>query len=88
MDVTYTITVLEECLKTEKEMWKIASKDYHMLTPMKGMEQQFMRQSNKCHALMDLIRAMKSETVKVALAAWQIDVMQNGPSALDITGRN
>ena len=55
---------------------------------MKGMEKQFMRQSNKCHALMDLIRAMKSEPVKVALAAWQIDVMQNGPSALDIAGRN
>ena len=79
-------TVLEECLEYERDLWKLCSKDYNMLLPMKGMEDKFDEQKEKCRILMELLQAIKNESVCQALAGWQMDVMENGPTQMKLDG--
>ena len=68
-------SVLIECLEYEREIWKMASKKYDTLEPMKGMETQWEEQRQKCEILQELIQALDSEPVRRELAQWQRDVM-------------
>lgn len=64
-------SVLLECLEYERGLWKLCSKNYDTLEPMKGMDKEFDEQREKCRILEDLIHAYESEPVKRALATWQ-----------------
>ena len=72
-------SVLLECLEYERGLWKLCSKNYDTLEPMKGMDKEFDEQREKCRILEDLIHAYESEPVKRALATWQQEVEKNGP---------
>ena len=72
------LSVLKECLEYERDLWKLTSEKYNMLTPMKGMEDQFEEQKAKCMILQEMIQALQAESVRRALADWQKDVMDNG----------
>ena len=71
-------SVLLECLEYERGLWKLCSRNYDMLEPMKGMDDKFDEQKEKCRILQELIQAYDSEPVRAALADWQKDVM-DGP---------
>ena len=79
-------SVLTECLEYERDLWKLTSEGYDMRIPMKGMEDLFAEQRKKCELLQDMLHALESEQVRCALADWQKDVMQNGPTALKLDG--
>ena len=64
-------SVLLECLEYERGLWKLTSKNYDTLEPMKGMDKEFDEQREKCRILEDLIHAYESENVRKALAEWQ-----------------
>ena len=74
-------SVLIECLEYERGLWKLTSKNYDTLEPMKGMDKEFDEQREKCRILEDLIHAYESENVRKALAEWQQEVEKNGPPA-------
>ena len=79
-------SVLMECLEYERGLWKLTSEGYDMRVPMKGMEDLFAEQKRKCEILQDMLHALENEQVRVAMADWQKDVMQNGPTALKLDG--
>ena len=68
--------VLIECLEIQREKWKMCSKKYDTLEPMKGMERQWKEQGDKCKLLEDLIHAYDSPPVRKALANWQTEIMK------------
>lgn len=68
-------SVLIECLEYERELWRVASKNYDTLEPAKGMGEQWEEQKEKCRILQELIAALESEPVRRELAQWQKDVM-------------
>ena len=67
--------VLIECLELEREMWRISSKKYDTLEPMAGMEAAWEDYREKCRIIQEMIQALESETVRNALANWQMDIM-------------
>lgn len=69
-------SVLTECLQIQREKWKMCSRKYDTLEPMKGMEQQWNEQKTKCGLLEDLIHAYESPPVREALANWQQEIMK------------
>lgn len=68
-------SVLIECLEYEREIWKLSSKRYDTMEPMKGMEKEWEEQREKCRILQELIQALDSEPVRREMAQWQRDVM-------------
>jgi len=86
MDGNITLkSVLIECLGIIKEEQRLSSKDYNGLVPKEGMEESWDQARRKVQVLKDAIPALESEPVRVAMANWQKDVMQNGPGPLDVT---
>ena len=79
-------SVLMECLEYERDLWKLCSMNYDMRVPMRGMEQSFMEQKEKCGILTEMIRALENERVRAAMADWQKGVMARGPEALQVDG--
>lgn len=79
-------SVLIECLEYERGLWKLCSEGYDTLTPMKGMEDKWQEQRQKCEILADMIRAIQCEIVEQALAEWQKETMEKGPSQLKLDG--
>lgn len=69
-------SVLIECLEIQRQKWKMCSRKYDTLEPMKGMEQQWNEQKAKCGLLEDLIHAYESPPVRKALADWQKEIMK------------
>ena len=83
MDGKITLkSVLIECLQIMKEEQRLSSKDYNGLIPKEGMEESWDQARRKVQVLKDAIPAMESEPVRQAMAGWQKDVMQNGPSGM------
>ena len=78
-------SVLLECLSIMREELRICSKGYNCLEPAKGMEEAWEQGRRKVQILQHMIQAYESEPVRKALADWQKDVMENGPSALEIS---
>lgn len=67
--------VLIECLELEREMWRISSKKYDTLEPVRSMEAAWEDYREKCRIIQEMIQALESETVRNALANWQMDIM-------------
>ena len=64
-------TVLEECLKERNEIKRLCSRDYESLEPARGMEDEFYAEEQKCRILRELLQAIKSEPVRIALGDWE-----------------
>lgn len=79
-------SVLTECLSIMREELAICSKHYNGLEPKEGMEEAWAQGRQKVEILKDMIHAMESEPVRRAMANWQMDVMENGPTALKMDG--
>lgn len=79
-------SVLLECLEYERGLKKMCSVDHQGRMPLKGLEDHFYDQAEKCGILQEMIHALDSETVRRAMADWQKDVMANGPTALKLDG--
>lgn len=77
-------SVLLECLSIMKSELAICSKHYNGLEPANGMEEAWQQGRKKVEILKDLIQAYDSEPVRAALADWQKEVMDNGPSVLKL----
>ena len=83
MDGNITLkSVLIECLGIIKEEQRLSSKDYNGLVPKEGMEESWDQARRKVQVLKDAIPALESEPVRAAMANWQKDVMENGPSMM------
>jgi hypothetical protein len=67
-----------------REELQICSKHYNGLEPKEGMEEAWRQGRQKVEILKDMIQALSSEPVRVALADWQKETMKNGPSALQL----
>ena len=79
-------SVLLECLSIMKSELAICSKHYNGLEPANGMEEAWQQGRKKVEILKELIHAYDSEPVRAAIADWQQEVMDNGPSALKLDG--
>ena len=77
-------SVLIECLAIMREELQICSKNWNGLEPKEGMEEAWQQCRQKIEILKDMIQSLQSEPVRAALADWQKDVMENGPSALKL----
>lgn len=75
-------SVLIECLGLIKEEQRLSSKQYNGLEPKEGMEESWDQARRKVQILKDAIPALESEPVKRAMADWQKDVIENGPSMM------
>ena len=74
-------SVLLECLSIMRAELRVCSKDYNGLIPADRMEEAWEQGRQKVKILEDLIHAYDSEPVRVALADWQKEIMQEGPPA-------
>lgn len=72
-------SVLLECLELMREELRLSSRDYNGLVPADRMEESWEQARRKVEILEELIHAYDSEPVRVALADWQKEVMQEGP---------
>lgn len=77
-------SVLIECLAIMREELQICSKNWNGLEPKEGMEEAWQQGRQKIEILKDMIQSLSSEPVRRALADWQKDVMENGPTALKL----
>ena len=77
-------TVLIDCLKIMRKQLAICSKNYNGLEPKDNMEEIWSELRVKVKILEDIIHAFESEPVRKAIANWQIEVMEHGPSALKV----
>ena len=81
-------SVLLECLSIMRSELKILSRNYNGHEPANGMEEAWNQARKKVTILQDMIHAMESENVRQALADWQMDVIVNGPTALELDRGN
>ena len=77
-------SVLIECLQIMREELAICSKHYDGLEPKKGMEEAWEQGRIKVRILQELIQGYESEPVRKALASWQQEAMEKGPSVLAV----
>lgn len=77
-------SVLIECLQIMREELAICSKKYNGLEPMEGMEEKWEKGREKVRILQELIQGYDSEPVRAAMANWQQEVMEKGPSVLAV----
>ena len=77
-------SVLIECLAIMREELQICSKNWNGLEPKEGMEEAWQQGRQKIEILKEMIQSLSSEPVRRALADWQKDVMENGPTALKL----
>lgn len=77
-------SVLLECLSIMRQELSISSKCFNGLEPKKGMEEAWSQCRVKVKILEDLIHAYDTEPVRAAIANWQHEVMEHGPSALEV----
>lgn len=74
-------STLIDCLQIKRQELGICSKSYNGLEPARGLEEAWDIQRREVQVLEKLIQSLESEEVRVALAAWQRDVMNNGGRA-------
>lgn len=73
--------VLEECLEERKEIRRLCSKDYLGMVPKEGMEDEFDDAEEKCRVLRELLQAIKSEPVLIAIANWEQESLKKWQKA-------
>ena len=81
-------SVLLECLEYERGILKLCSQNHEGRIAAKGEEDLFRDQQQKIRILQEMIHALDSESVRQAMADWQKDVMEHGPSALKLDKSN
>lgn len=84
-EVTLRSTLID-CLQIKRQELGICSKHYDGLEPAKGMEMAWDIHRREVKLLEKYIQSLEYEPVRKALADWQIDVIENGPSALETDG--
>ena len=72
------------CLENLRQEMKICSKDYKGTEPAHGMVEEWTERRAMITILEEIIHSFDNEKVRAAVASWQIEVMQNGPSALKL----
>ena len=77
-------SVLIECLQIMRQELAVCSKHYNGMEPARGMEEAWEQGRKKVQILQDLIHAYDSEPVRAAIAGWQQEVMESGPSVLAV----
>ena len=82
-NVTLRSTLID-CLQIKRQELGICSKRYDGLEPAKGMEAAWEVHRREVKLLEKYIQSLEYEPVRKALAEWQADVMENGPSAMDV----
>ena len=78
------ISTLKDCLQIKRQELAICSKHYNGLEPARGMEAEWDIHRREVRVLEEAIQSMSSESVRVAMAKWQEEVIEEGPKALDI----
>ena len=84
-EITRRKTMLE-ALEYFRGIKKLTSKDHNGLEPAEGEEEEFATYSAHCQNMQELIQAHESEPVRAAIANWQAEVMEHGPSQLKLDG--
>ena len=79
-------SVLLECLSIMREEQRLCSKHYNGLEPKRGMEEAWKQGRRKIEILEELIHSYDNPDVRAAIADWQRDVMENGPTQLKLDG--
>ena len=77
-------STLTDCLQILRQELAVCSKNYNGMEPARGLEEAWQIQRKEVDVLQEHIHALESETVRQALASWQVDVMEHGPSALQV----
>ena len=80
-------SVLLECLEYQRGLKKLCSVDHQGRIPLKNEKDLFYAIEKKCKIIEELIQALDCPEVRTVLADWQKDVMQNGPAAMKLDGR-
>ena len=78
------ISTLKDCLQIKRQELAICSKHYNGLEPARGMEAAWDIHRREVRVLEEAIQSMSSEPVRVAMAKWQQDVIEEGPKALEV----
>lgn len=86
-EITRRKTMLE-ALEYFRGIKKLTSKDHNGLEPAEGEEEEFATYSAHCQNMQELIQANESEPVRAAMASWQMEVMEHGPSQLKLDGED
>ena len=63
---------------------RVVSKNRMGMIPLDGLEEQFDRINDAILSLKEVCQAMQAEGVRKSIAEWQMDVKENGPSALEV----
>ena len=63
---------------------RLYSRDQVGLTPLKGAEKEHAEICECIAGMKEICQAMQDEGVKKSIAAWQMDVMENGPGPLEV----
>ena len=79
-------SVLLECLSIMRQELAVFSKNFDGHEPKKGMEEAWDQARKKVQILQELIHSYDNPQVRAAIADWQKDVMENGPSMLKLDG--
>ena len=82
-EVTLRSTLID-CLQIKRQELAICSKHYNGLEPARGMEAAWDIHRREVNELEKAIKSLGCEKVRVAMADWQKDVEENGPTALDV----
>lgn len=77
------IEAIRMAIKEMEKKRRLYSADQVGLRPLKGAEKDHAEVCECIAELKEICRAMQDEGVKRSIAAWQTDVMENGPSAME-----
>ena len=79
-------SVLLEALSIMREELNVCSKGYNGLIPKDGMVEAWEQARKKVKIMEEITQAFESEPVRAAVADWQQEVMEHGPSPLKLDG--
>ena len=69
-------SVLLDALEREEAVMASCSMNGMKLVPIRGYEEMFRGQREKCRLLREMIQALESEPVRREIANWQKDIME------------
>ena len=78
------IEALRFAIQELEKKRRVVSKNRMGMIPLDGLEEQFDRINDAILSLKEVCQAMQAEGVRKSIAEWQMDVKENGPSALEV----
>ena len=78
------IEALRFAIQELEKKRRVVSKNRMGMIPLDGLEEQFDRINDAILSLKEVCQAMQAEGVRKSIAEWQLDAMENGPSALEV----